>query len=262
MFPPRLFFGDGIVTLSRALSLYFVMMALLLDAVVVLAALLGLICGWRRGFVRGLLGGLRTILALALALALASPLAAPIERAVQPALQRAADELIEPFNDEEEVQALLGEEGSALRAAVSFLHLPQEELLEGELSSGGGESLRERVLQRVTAPLARGIALAAAFAAVFLAALIVLALLMKVLRVAERLPILGKVNAALGALLGVALAAVFLFVADLLLEAALPLLAGRSAALFPTDLIERTRLFQWVAGVNPLRPLLANMMRG
>ena len=196
--------------------------AFVIDGVLLAVLIGGALLGARRGIVKSLMGLVTVAAALLGAVVLADLLTGPITAVAAPKVE---DAVVGQFFEEYDF-GLRGEkpdtrvEGPALDA-LRELGVP-EETIDGLTSRlhGASESVRQEIADAFRAAISEAVralvrtTVHAVLVLVFYLALLVgLKLLTRALDLVFDLPVLGTVNSALGALLGLAEAAVLLFVA-------------------------------------------------
>lgn len=210
--------------------------AFVIDGVLLAALAGGTLLGARRGIVKSLMGLVTAAAALLGAVMLAELLTGPITAAVAPKVE---DAVVGRFF-EEHASELPGEwsdtrVGEAALDALRERGVPEETIdaLASRLYSSS-ESVKQEVAGALRAAISEAVyalvrtTVHAALVLVFcLALLVALGLLTRALDLVFDLPVLGTVNSALGALLGLAETALLLFVA---VHIAAGLSAGRMAA--------------------------------
>lgn len=196
--------------------------AFVIDGVLLVVLVAGAMLGARRGAVKSLMGLVTVAAALLGAVALAELLTGPVTAIVAP---KAEDALVERFFEEHaselpgewsdtrvkepalDVLRELGVPEATINGLTSKLHISSEAVKQevaGAVRAAVSEAVRTLVRSTVHAVLVL---------VFYLALLVVLKLLTRALDLVFDLPVLDTVNSALGALLGLAEAALLLFVA-------------------------------------------------
>ena len=194
--------------------------AFVIDGVLLLVLLGGTLLGARRGIVKSLMGLVTVAAALLGAVMLAGLLTGPVTALVAPKVE---DAVIGEFFEEHELFAGRADTRVGERAfdALRELGVPEKTIdaLSAKLYSASesaaqelADALRAAISEAVRA-LVQTTVHAVLVLVFYLVLLVALGLLTRTLDLVFDLPVLGTVNSALGALLGLAEAALLLFVA-------------------------------------------------
>ena len=196
--------------------------AFVIDGVLLAALLAGTLFGARRGLVKSLMGLVTVAAALIGAVVLADLLTGPITAIAAPKVE---DAVIGQFFEEHGSELSGGRPdaypGGTALDALRELGVPEETIdaLASRLR-GASELAKQEIAGAVRAAISEAVRAlvrttvhAALVLAFYLALLVALRLLTRALDLVFDLPVLGAVNGALGALLGLAEAALLLFVA-------------------------------------------------
>ena len=121
-----------------------------------------------------------------------------------------------------------------------------------EALSSGAKNAAEALDETVVQPIAKLLCDALCFVAVFVVSVIALHLLMLVLELLFRLPLLKGVNKVSGALCGVLLGLIKVFVFCTVFQIVLPYIKNQDIGL-TLDLAEKTYIYSFFYGINPLK---------
>lgn len=154
--------------------------------------------------------------------------------------------------------ASLGDTQS-LESLLSRYGIPAS-LLPGSVSQGTATitngTASQALMGSVVDPIALAIGRGIAFLVLFFLCLWVCHAIARATEVFNHIPLIGGLNRLLGAAVGVAKAALVLFVLDVVVSAVLPLtsLSGQTAA--AASILSHSAVYQAVDGMNPLKDVL------
>ena len=238
-------------------------MSAVLDLLVVAVLVISVIVGYKRGFVKSLLRLTGSLISLVLAVVLASPLGSFFNDAfVSDWLSSSAQGKLE-----EQLSAMGGsfdtlfdsmpEEFSGLIDHFGVGKNDMEQQYEQMAAEDKTDGLiAEELADYLTQGAAKAISYVLAFLLVYIVSYILIKLLSRLIDPIFRLPLLHTANALLGAVLGVLVAVVFLWVAALLIEHVVPYLFGNDSIFHDGFSAENTLLYRYFVDLNPLQSLL------
>ena len=195
-------------------------MSLVIDIILILAAVAAIYLGIVRGFVKSVMQFASLILATAAVMLFSAPVSAWLnETFISDKVSEFAEESLEGVVGDSEIvfdiHRLLGDSKPVLDGIAERFSVNIDALIEGceaELASLTEKEALSKLSRAVAEPASIAISDVAAAIIVFVAALIILAILTYVLDLICRLPALEKLNTFLGFLFGVASAAITAFV--------------------------------------------------
>lgn len=231
--------------------------AIILDALVCLVALVALLVGLKRGFVWICFRKFRKLAAAFFAVCLAKPLGYLFsELFISDWLTRAIMSLAKI----EDTAALspaemVAELPTVVRWVADRFHVDVAALAEEAYQSG--EGMYYHFLSETSLPIARFLGVILAWIALFIAARIVLRILLSIGTSLMELPVLKQVNALLGACVSVLFSSVFVWLAVQLLVWISGLAPVASLAFMQGFFIESTFITKYIYHFAPLSFLLS-----
>ena len=192
-------------------------MSLVIDIIIILAAVASIYCGIVRGFVRSASGFVSLILAVAAAFMFTTPTAEYlnekfIAERVENIVSDSLTGIVSAGEQQLALPQIIADRPAALDSVAKRFGFDLDEVADyydGTLSGESDSSAISKLSEYIAEPTARSISRVTASALVFIAALFLLKLLFWLLDLICRLPVLDKLNTLLGLLFGIASAIVF-----------------------------------------------------
>lgn len=190
-------------------------MSLILDVIIIIAAVAAVYSGIVKGFVKSVMGFVSLLLAIAAAFVFYQPVADYLEEKfvsgwVTGIVETSLSELLSAGEERLELSKLLADRPDALGEVASRFGVDLDELdaYYSSLTAGSDSEAVSSIAGHIASPTIRAVSVVIASIAVFFAALIALKLITFVLDLICRLPVLSTLNTLLGLIFGVCSAAV------------------------------------------------------
>lgn len=238
-------------------------MSVMLDLAVVLILGLSVVLGWKRGFVKTLIKFAGSLISLVAAVVLATPLSVFINDLFVAdwisgiARGALAEQLSAIGND---FSTLFSQMPEGFQSLINRFGITQDdaqrqyEQMAAENKTDG--LITEELSDYISAGAAEAVSYAIAFLVLYIAFYFVLKLVTKLIDPIFHLPLLHGANATLGALLGLLIGVVFLWILALLVEHLAPYLSETDSVFSSGFSAENTLLYQFFAEANPLRSII------
>lgn len=192
-------------------------MSLVIDIIIILAAVASIYCGIIRGFVRSASGFVSLILAVTAAFMFTTPAAEYLNekifaKRVESIVSGSLTGIVSAGEQKLALSQIIADRPAALDSVADRFGFDLDEIASYYEDALSGETDSEAIAKLsayIAEPTARSISRVAASALVFAGALILLRMLFWLLDLICRLPVLDKLNTLLGLLFGIASAVVF-----------------------------------------------------
>ena len=192
-------------------------MSLVIDIIIILAAVASIYCGIIRGFVRSASGFVSLILAVTAAFMFTTPTAEYLNekifaKRVESIVSGSLTGIVSAGEQKLALSQIIADRPAALDSVADRFGFDLDEIASYYEDALSGETDSEAIAKLsayIAEPTARSISRVAASALVFVGALILLRMLFWLLDLICRLPVLDKLNTLLGLLFGIASAVVF-----------------------------------------------------
>lgn len=230
-------------------------MSIVFDIAVVAIVVLLVFLGYRRGFVRTALNLVGHLAAAVLAFLLSSPIADWIFRTFLRG--SSVDLIVNGLSD------MTAEQNLSEVVEKAFSAIPES--IRTFAPEGAFEDVRNQLMQTVpthseiantivdqlVAPIATTILQLLLFLILFLLFCVVVKLVSRMLKIIDKLPLIGSINSTLGLVVGLAEAVVFLaFFTGIV--AMLIQMSGNQWAALNQDVVDQTFIFKYIYEYNPL----------
>lgn len=220
--------------------------AMLLDVMVVLLLLLITISAYRKGFLHSVVLLAGYVISIVAASLFSKPAAEWIYgRFLEPALLERIQEALASMPGLEQAEKLIHELAELLPDIIANPVLAAyggEAGLAGLLEDGAAVT-GQAVSEQIVGPIVISMLQALLCLLIFLICVIIIKIIARTMQGVDRIPVLGPVNAALGALLGVVQAGVVIYLLALAVEVVISLTADRLEWL-NTGIVDATILFR------------------
>jgi len=221
-------------------------MGIVLDIIIVVVMAILVITAYKAGFVKAIMGLVKSVAAFVASYAFAPTLGEWIsEKFLIHRLSDGIAETIRSLSETAEgkydLSAMTENMDSALQSIVTNYGVEKGKLAEvcRDIVEGTDAHV-EKVADFIAGPVADRIAYSAAFGVIFIAVFIALSILTSLVDGIFRLPVLNSINKTFGLLLGVAQAAVFLFVCCTVGVTLIVALGSVDSAMFGTSAVENS----------------------
>ncbi len=232
-------------------------MSLIIDIVLIIIIALCIYTGYKNGFIKTVLKLFSGVAAFLFAYIFSPILSKLFYNATFGTIKSVISEKLLDAAESDGVSSLFSENGaiSELGKLIESCGLSIDELKTLASSFTSAEDISVSLAEKIAAPAANAISYVIAFIILFIIGVIAVTVLSGALNLVSKLPVINGANKLLGLLLGILTAIVFSTVYMTVIKLSVPYLSVVSPDTFPSDVLDKAYVFNFVYKLNILKKL-------